>query len=351
MAGRAKFTRRQIIVASTAALGTACGTAPDLTRPTIQFTRIPQADTNGSDGHDIIEGTVTGAREGQQIVLYARNGSWWLQPLIEAPFTRILPDAKWRNATHLGSEYAALLVDPGFRPDRNLKALPPVSGPVVAVHAAAGAAASPSPTLQFSGYEWRIRNAASNRGGRKNPYSPGNAFTDTNGALHLRIKKDGEHFACAEVSLTRSLGYGTYSFWVRDVSRLAPDITLEMFTWDYAGTDPNNREMDIVIRQRSPEPMQTARFIVQPYRVASNVHEFNLPPRDFLHSFRWGPGEIEFVTSKPANRKDVIARHTFTLGVPAPGLESARIALYLPHSASPHPAEGEAVIERFEYTP
>lgn len=349
--GLAKFTRRQIIVASTAALGTTCGTTPNVAPPAIQFTRIPQADANGSDRHDIIEGTVTGNREGQQIVLYARNRSWWLQPLIEAPFTRILPDAKWRNATHLGSEYAALLVDPGFRPDRSLKMLPRVGGPVAAVHAAMGGAVSPSPTLQFSGYEWRIRNAASNRGGRSNPYSPDNAFIDTNGALHLRVSKKEERFTCAEVALTRSLGYGTYSFLVRDVSSLAPDMTLEMFTWDYAGADPNNREMDIVIRQRSPETVQSARFIVQPYRVSSNVHEFNLPPRDFLHSFRWGPGEIEFVTANPANRKDVIARHTFTLGVPAPGLESARIALYLPHSASPHPAEGEAVIERFEYTP
>jgi hypothetical protein len=41
--------------------------------PTIQFTRIPKADASGSDKNDIIEGKVTGAREGQRIVLYAKN--------------------------------------------------------------------------------------------------------------------------------------------------------------------------------------------------------------------------------------------------------------------------------------
>lgn len=332
-------------------LESGCRTTPKAAAPAIQFTRIPQADVHGSDKHDIIEGTVTGARAGQQIVLYARNGSWWLQPLLEAPFTRILPNAKWRNATHLGSDYAALLVDSGYRPAQNITILPPVGGLVAAVGVTKGAPVSPSPILQFSGYEWRVRTSVSNRGGRQNPYSADNAWTDSGGALHLRIHKKGERFECAEVALTRSLGYGTYSFWVRDVSKLPPRITLEMFTWDYSGTDQNNREMDIVIRRRLSAPMVTARFVVQPYQVLSNLYEFNLPSGSFLHSFRWEPGRIEFMTSSPGNHKRVIAQHNFTLGVPTPGLESARIAFYLPNGASQFPAEGEIIIDRFEYAP
>ena len=46
---------------------------------------------------------------GQQIVIYARSGKWWVQPLVSHPFTALQPGAKWTNATHLGSEYAALL--------------------------------------------------------------------------------------------------------------------------------------------------------------------------------------------------------------------------------------------------
>jgi hypothetical protein len=43
--------------------------------PSIEFTRIPQADEAGRDKHEIIEGSVTGGRAGQQIVLYARSGT------------------------------------------------------------------------------------------------------------------------------------------------------------------------------------------------------------------------------------------------------------------------------------
>lgn len=349
--GRSTITRRQLIAGSTGVWAEACRTAPERPQPSIRFTRIPKADASGSDNNDIVEGNVTGAREGQQIVLYAKNGSWWLQPLLEAPFTRILPNTKWRNATHLGSDYAALLVDRGYRPDRNIRALPAVGGLVAAVGVAKGASASPSPTLQFSGYQWRVRNSVSNRGGRNNPYSADNAWVDSGGALHLSIRKRAEQFECAEVALTRSLGYGIYSFVVRDVSRLAPDLMLQMFTWDYSGASPNNREMDVVILRRQSAPVSSARFVVQPYQVSTNSYEFNLPPGAYSHSFRWEAEQIEFATARAGNHQQVLARHGFTLGVPAPGLESARIALYLPNNASDHPAEGEVVIERFDYAP
>jgi len=349
--GLSEITRRRVIVAATGVLAEGCRTAPTTPRPAIRFTRIPKADASGSDKNDIIEGTVTGSHEGQQIVLYAKNGSWWLQPLLEAPFTRILPNSKWLNGTHLGSDYAALLVDRGYRPDRNIKTLPAVGGLVAAVTVTKGAPTSPSPTLQFSSYEWRVRNTTSNRGGRNNPYSAENAWVDAGGALHLCIRKRAERFECAEVALTRSFGYGTYSFLVRDVSKLPLDLMLQMFTWDYSGGSPNNREMDVVILRRQVAPLAIARFVVQPYQVSTNTYEFNMPPGAFLHSFRWEAEQIEFTTSSASNPKHVIARHSFTLGVPPPGLESTRIALYVPNSASQHPAEAEIVVDHFEYAP
>jgi hypothetical protein len=122
-----------------------------------------------------------------------------------------------------------------------------------------------------------------------------------------------------------------------------------MFTWDYSGTDQNNREMDVTIRRPSPERTARATFSLQPYQVSSNFHEFDLPPGACLHSFRWEAGQIQFVTTSAGSRKLIVARYNFTLGVPTPGLESARIALYLHSNASL--AEAEAVVDRFEYTP
>jgi len=100
------------------------------TAPTIEFTRIPQTDPGGKEKNDIIEGIVKGGRPGQRIVLYARSGKWWVQPLRNNPFTRVQASGKWTNATHLGAEYAALLVEPGFRPPPTYDALPPPGGDI-----------------------------------------------------------------------------------------------------------------------------------------------------------------------------------------------------------------------------
>ena len=208
--------------------------------PSIEFTRIPQSDSGGKEKNDIIEGIVKGGRPGQRIVVYAHSGKWWVQPLPAQPFTRVQPNGKWTNATHLGTEYAALLVEPGFHPPLSLDALPPPGRDVGAIALVRGQAKPPSVTIAFSGYEWRVRDAPSSRGGG-NQYSPSNVWTDSDGAMHLAIKRIGNDWVCSEVSLTRSLGYGTYRFVVRETSHLEPSQVFTVFTWDYAGGEQGNR--------------------------------------------------------------------------------------------------------------
>src|SRR5262245_37403872 len=105
--------RRKALGLLTGALLTACHPNDSL-GPSVEFTRIPQTDPGSNEKHDIIEGIVKGGRQEQRIVLYARSGKWWVQPLQNNPFTAIRANGKWTNATHLGTEYAALLVEPGF---------------------------------------------------------------------------------------------------------------------------------------------------------------------------------------------------------------------------------------------
>lgn len=77
-----------------------------------------------------IKGRVIGAQPGQQIVLYARAMNdygqliWFVQPLVLDPFTKIQSGSKWRNTTHPGAEYAALLVEPEFQPPWKTPVLP-----------------------------------------------------------------------------------------------------------------------------------------------------------------------------------------------------------------------------------
>ncbi len=110
-----------------------CGSFQTNLEPSIEFSIIPWAETGGTMRLEIIEGRVFNARPQQQIVLYARSGNWYIQPFADQPFTKIEPDSKWRNSTHLGTEYAALLVEPGYVPPAETSVLPSKEGAVAAV--------------------------------------------------------------------------------------------------------------------------------------------------------------------------------------------------------------------------
>jgi len=106
--------------------------------PRIEFSKVPLLDEGGTGKIAVIEGRVTGARPGQRIVLYARSGTWYVQPFIDQPFTKIQPDSTWRNSTHLGTEYAALLVEPEYLPPSRVDVLPEKSASIVAMAIAQG---------------------------------------------------------------------------------------------------------------------------------------------------------------------------------------------------------------------
>ena len=110
-----------------------CGARTSNVGPAVEFTKVPFAGEGGPDKLDTIEGRVFQALPGQQIVLFARWGPWWVQPLANQPFTKIQPDSTWKSSTHFGTEYAALLVDPEYRPRPITDALPSEGAGVIAV--------------------------------------------------------------------------------------------------------------------------------------------------------------------------------------------------------------------------
>src|SRR5262245_26646673 len=96
--------------------------------PSIEFTTIPQAAEGGPDVQADVAGRVIRARPGQRIGLFAKSGVWWVQPLKTDPYTSIERDSTWKNKTHLGFEYAALLVEAGYEPPGTLDELPSAGG-------------------------------------------------------------------------------------------------------------------------------------------------------------------------------------------------------------------------------
>jgi signal transduction histidine kinase len=110
-----------------------CGVKQPPNTPSIEVTRIPDAEVGGGPALQTITGRVTGARAEDRVVLFARSGEWYVQPFIDQPYTKIQDDSTWSNSTHLGTEYAALLVTPGYVPPAVTSELPKVDENVLAV--------------------------------------------------------------------------------------------------------------------------------------------------------------------------------------------------------------------------
>lgn len=325
--------------------------------PAVELTRVPPAGEGGPDRLDNIEGSVRYAKSGERIVVYAKAGPiWWIQPLAAAPFTSIASDDTWKTSTHLGSEYAAILVDPGYQPSLTMKALPSPGSGVVAV---ASRSVGPGPpivnqTLKFSGYEWIIRHITSDRNGAISNYDPANAWTDSDGALHLRISREGDRWKCSQVTLANHFGYGTYLFSVRDTAHFQPAEALVMFTYDDLAAE-HHREMDIEMSRWGDPKSDNGDYVVQPYTYPENKVIFDVPAGKVTHSLRWEPGRATFSTFRgAANGGDasMVKKNTFTTGVPTPGGESVVIDFCdFKYSKVPLQDGAEAVIERFQYLP
>ena len=152
-----------VMVAAICALAAGCRASDEQVKPAIAFTVVPLAAAGGTEDLAVISGRVSGARPGNRIVLFARSGLWWVQPFTVRPFTDIAGDASWTNSIHMGTEYAALLVESGFDPPATIDRLPHPGGPVLAVATVKGRgdfAPKPARRLTFSGYEWDVRQTA-----------------------------------------------------------------------------------------------------------------------------------------------------------------------------------------------
>jgi hypothetical protein len=348
-----------LLLFSSSVLLSACHSAQGSSAPSIQFTKIPPAAQGGRERVDTISGRVVGARPGQRIVVYAKSGPWWVQPWPDEPFIPVNSDSTWSTTTHLGYEYAALLVDPGFHPAPTMDSAPAQGGSVIIASIVKGTGTlPPHPTvpLRFSGYDWNVQTVTAIRGGVNNLYDADNVWTDDTGALHLRISKKPKGWTCAHIVLSRSLGYGTYSFVVRDTSHLEPAAVFSIHTFDQWGGDQHYREFDVEIGHwGEASSKNNAQYGIQPFYVPGNVAQFTEAPGTLTHTVRWESGRADFKTVRGSALRPgapVVYEHNFTSGVPTPGQELLEFMLYLVNSdTNPSEKGNEVVVEKFEYLP
>ncbi len=350
--------RRLEIVLCFGLLISGCRSRQGSTSPSIEFTRVPPAAQGGRERVDTISGRVVGARPDQRVVIFAKSGPWWVQPDPDHPFITVQPDSKWSTPTHLGYEYAALLVDKAYQPQPTTDAIPATGGAVAAVNIIKGMGSlPPNPTrsLTFGGYDWKIRTVSADAGGGlNNLYDADNAWTGADGFLHLRIRKKADQWTCADVSLTRSLGYGTYVVGVRDISFLEPPVVFTMHTYDEQGGEYYRQIGIHITRWGEAKARYNGQYGVVPLYVPGNVVHFTAPAGGLTFSVRWEPGRatIETLRQSAAQSKPVmVSQHVFTSGVPTPGKETFHIVLYIAPSQTPLQQPTEVVVDKFEYLP
>ena len=320
--------------------------------PAVEFTEVPVVGQGGAARLSTISGRVLGAKRGERIVLYAHAGTWWVQPFATKPFTTIQKDSTWSAVTHLGTEYAALIVEPGYSPLTVADVLPMKGGGVAAVATVAGkstpSSAPPTVPLHFSGYDWDVYQVPRDLFGVMHANSASNATTDENGFLHLRLCREGAEWVGADMQLNRSLGYGSYLIVVRDLPRFEPDTVLGITTYDPLDAGQNHREADINIGQFGNPSAKNAQFVIQP-AIPANIYRFDSPPGRVIFSFHWEPGRMSFRTQHSGR---VVGEHVFTSGVPSPGGEAIHMNLYVfGKSRIPQQNDVEVVIEKFTYLP
>jgi hypothetical protein len=327
-------------------------------KPAIEFTKIPPAAQGGRERVDTISGRVRNARPGQQIVIYAHSGQWWVQPWPEHPFIPIQADSTWSTETHLGFDYAALLVEPDYHPLPTIDVVPTQGGSVALVTIVKGSGTpqfAPTGSVKFSGYEWGVRTIESDKGGLSNRYDPQNAWTDARGALHMQITKKLGKWSCAEIFLNRTLGYGTYSVTVRDTSHLEPAALFSTFTFDDSDSEQHFREMDVEVGGRDAANENNVRYEIQPLYIPGNLFAFAAPAGPLTFVLRWESGHATFKTVRGRSLgagAQLVSEHEFTTGIPLPGKAVPRLIFYVAASdKNPMQKPSEVVVEKFEYLP
>lgn len=119
---------------------------------------------------------------------------------------------------------------------------------LAAALAVAGSAA-PAATVNFAGYTWEVRSGGGGPG--PNSWSAANVAVEADG-LHLRISRTGSGaWTCAEVTMTRSLGFGEYQFELTGRPDLFDrNVVLGLFNYPTEAVGPDGtNEIDIEFAQ------------------------------------------------------------------------------------------------------
>jgi hypothetical protein len=291
-----------------------------------------------------------------KVVIYVLTNEWYVQPLVDAPFTDISSDGSWSSYTNPWDSIVVLLVNPAnYTPAATEIANPaldpgvlawteyPSSGPV---------------SLNFSGRSWGIKVSG-------DPFDPGpNLWSNDSSVvnvaadgLHLKITMVDGHWQCGEVYLLESLGYGTYTVQINSqLNQLDRNtVAAPLFIYAAPGQELDNEYSGAGGLIPSPN---NAQFVVQPYSVSGNIVQYVQPSTSqFTSQIEWRADHVTFRAwngwSNVPAAGDVIQEWTYTGAyIPSPGRERVHINVWLLNGSAPLRGIGdEMVISSFTFQP
>jgi hypothetical protein len=327
--------------------------------PAIAFTLVP-----AFAGVENLEGRVTNvdaSRHAVAVYIFVA-GSWWTKPTWNRPLTKIGTDGSWHcdittgGVDHEATRIAAFLVPDDYQPPPagpNTPTLPVALYDRAVARTEATRRGTPAtPTIEFSGYQWRVKRSDAPVGPGPNLFSDAsdNVWVDEAGRLHLKITARAGRWYSAEVIASVSLGLGRYTFELASpVDQLDPNVVLGLFTWDSTAPGSNYREIDIEFK-RGRTSAENAQFVVQPWDRPGNIDRFGIRTGTSLstHWFEWRGDSILFESVAAT-----VERWLYTgPDVPSAGRENARINLWLDGGVPPsNGQEAEVVVSRFLFDP
>lgn len=316
--------------------------------------------TPSAIGASQVSGSVCGVDFSQyRVVLYALTNQWYVQPLIDAPFTTISSGGTWSSSINPWSIVVALLVNPAVYTPASTEITNPALDPNVVAWAMYPTGAA---TVSFANHMWGIKLTGSSP---SDQFDPGPNFWSNDPRI-VSVQADGLHlntafingnWTCGEVYLLSSLGYGTYTTQISShLDALNPStVAAPFFIYIAPGQEFDNEYSGM--NGLIPGP-NNAQFVVQPYTVPGNLFRYVQPSNSqFTVQVEWRADHITFTSwngfaTSPA-AGDIIQTWTYTGGnIPPVGQERVHINLWLLNGQAPVGGVGdEMVISSFTYQP
>jgi len=156
-------------------------------------------------------------------------------------------------------------------------------------------------TITFSGYTWEVKSGFGGPPIQGNYWWDGTetVWVDGQGWLHLKIKYINGQWRCSEVFLTKSLGWGKYTFWVNSRVDLYDKFVVGgLFVYQYDPSIPNSnaREFDIEFSKWNGETTTNGQYAVQ--GPTSYMNRFNIAlTGDYTsHFIDWRQTSVTFTS-------------------------------------------------------